>query len=198
MRNVILILVLSLLVSGCYVQSLNVFYTDDTIAAVPDLMGEWASEIHMGESVTNEQITSWAFRTDTVDTYDGDNTYSELEVVYFKLDGTYFMDFTAGQPLKGKETFCNFFWGAGLTQVHSLCKLHIKKNRLTVIPLDIEWFTDRIKEGTLGLPNVKPKRKDSNHIFTATPEEWITFLKKHKDSGDVFNPEYRFVFARSK
>ena len=100
MRNTILIVLLSLAVSGCYVQSLNVFCTDDTITAFPELMGEWKSEIQMGDAVTNKQITSWTFKTNKVETYDPENTYSELEVVYFKVADTYFMDFTAGQPVK--------------------------------------------------------------------------------------------------
>ncbi len=198
MRNTILIVLLSLAVSGCYVQSLNVFCTDDTITAFPELMGEWKSEIQMGDAVTNKQITSWTFKTNKVETYDPENTYSELEVVYFKVADTYFMDFTAGQPVKDKKEFGNFYWGAGLTRVHSLCKLDIKKSKLAIIPLNLKWFSERIKEGTLNIPYVKSKDKDSNFIFTATPEEWITFLKKYKDSEDVFNPEYKFVFTKSK
>ena len=198
MKNVILVTILSLLVSGCYVQSLNVFYTDDAKTSVPELIGEWKPEIQMGESVTNKQITSWRFTTNTVETYDEDNTYSELEVVYFKVKDSYFMDFTAGEPLKDKDSFGNFYWGAGLTLVHSLCKLEIKENELIIIPLDLEWFTDRIDEGKMTLPWVKAKHKDSNYIFTATPEEWMKFLKKHKDSNSVFNPEYKFVFMKSE
>lgn len=185
---------LSLLTSGCYVQSLNVFYADNTIAVIPELMGDWTSQIQMGESVTNH-ITFWTFGTNTVDTYDGDNAYSELEVVYFKLDGTYFMDFTAGRPLKGRDSLGNFYWGAGLTLVHSLCKLQIENDTLTLIPLDLDWFTDSIKEGTLDIPYIR-KHKSSNYIFTATPEEWIEFLDKHKDNEMVFNPKYKFVFQR--
>ena len=108
------------------------------------------------------------------------------------------MDVTAGRPLKDKDTFGNFYWGAGLTPVHSLCKLDIKENRLTMIPLDVEWFRDGINEGTLKLPHVERTSKDSNYIFTATPEEWTAFLKGHKDNEDVFNPKCRFVFTRSK
>ena len=79
-----------------------------------------------------------------------------------------------------------------------MCKLDIKKSKLAIIPLNLKWFSERIKECTLNIPYVKSKDKDSNFIFTATPEEWITFLKKYKDSEDVFNPEYKFVFTKSK
>jgi hypothetical protein len=133
-----------------------------------------------------------------VDTYDEQNTYSELEVVYFKLGDTYFMDFTAGQPQQDEDAFGNVYWGAGITIVHSLCELEIKKNKLTMTPLALEWFTDRIDEGALNVPWVKAKHKDSNYIFTATPEEWITFLEKHRDTDGVFDPEYKFVFTKTK
>jgi len=196
----ILMLILSLVVSGCYVQSLNVFYTEDAETEIPALMGEWNSRIQMGESVTNKQIKSWAFSTNTVDTYDSDNKYSQLEVVYFKVGDSYFMDFTAGEPVTAKDSdpCCNFYWGAGLVLVHSLCKLEIKKNELIIIPLDLEWFTDKIDEEKMTLSWVKAKHENSNYVFTATPSEWMTFLKKHKDSSAVFNQKHQFVFTKAK
>ena len=133
-----------------------------------------------------------------METYDEKNKYAELKVVYFKIDGTYFMDVTAGRLLKDKEESGNSYWGVGVTFVHALCKIDIGKNKLTIIPLDSGWFTDRIKDGTLNLPYVKSTAEDGNEIFTATPEEWVTFLKKYKDSKDVFNPKYKFVLTRNK
>lgn len=190
-----MLLLLSLLASGCYVQSLHVFYTDDAKIDIPDLMGDWTSQVQMGKPLTR-QITSWTFNADTVDTYDEDDVYSELEVVYFKLDDTYFMDFTAGQVVKGQDSLGNSFWGIGVTFVHSLCKLQIANDTLTLIPLDLDWFEKEIQKGTMDVPYIKPDHKDANYIFTATPDVWMEFLKIHKDNEAVFNPKYQFVFQR--
>ena len=198
-RNGILIVMLSLIASGCYVQSLNVFYTDDAKVDLPEIVGDWKSEIQIGESVTNKQITSWTFTTNTVDTYDKANVYSELKAVYFKVGGTCFMDFTAGDLSKGdKRNVFNDYWAASVTPVHSLCKVDVKGDRLTLIAPDVTWLTDRMKKGRLNLSYVKSKDKDSNYIFTATPKEWMTFLRKHKDSEELFNTQHTFVSTRTK
>ena len=197
MNNIILTIMFSLLISGCYIQSLNVFYTDDAKTSIPELIGTWKPEVQMGDSVTNQKITPWRFTTDTVETYDEDNTFSELEVVYFRINDSYFIDFTAGSPLKDNDSFSNIYWSAGQTLVHSLCKLEIKGDKLTIIPLDLEWFIDRIDEEEMTPPWVKAEHEDSNYIFTATPEEWMKFLKKYKDNDSVFDPEYKFVFTKN-
>ena len=198
MRNTIMLMALSLVVSGCYVQSINTFYTDNAKIDLPELTGEWISEVQMGDSVTNKQITPWTFTTNTVSTYDPYNTYSQLDVAYFIVDGTYFMDSTAGQPQKEDGNCGSMYWLSGITLVHTLCKLEIKTNSLTLTPLNLEWFTNRINEGTLSVPYVKSNYEDSNYIFTATPEDWISFLRKYKDDAGVFDPDLKFVFKRKQ
>lgn len=197
MRHTILIVLVSLLVSGCYVQSLNVFYTDEVKVDLPELMGDWKFEIQRGDSITNKQITHWTFTANAVETYDTENTYSELDVVYFKVDGTCFMDFTAGDLREGDGECFNLFWSVGITPVHSLCQLETTTNTLTLIPLSYEWFTDRIEDETMKLSYVKSNRKDAPYIITATSEEWIAFLREYKDSEDVFNPKHKYVFTKN-
>lgn len=195
MKRITMLLLLSLLASGCYVQSLHEFHTSDAVVEIPDLAGDWAVVLQMGKAPTN-QITCWTFSANIVDTYDGDNIFSELEVVYFQLDDTRFMDFTAGQPAKGQHTLGNAYWNAGITPVHSLCKLILADDTLTLIPLDLSWFDAQIKDGTLPLPHIKPNHPNANYIFTATPGDWTHFLRTHKDNNEVFNPKFQFTFQR--
>jgi len=198
MKKIILPLLLSVFLSGCYVQSLYKFYTDDLKIELPQIVGDWTSEILMGEDVSNKKISPWKFtQQNTIETYDKDNRYSELEVVYFRIGDNIFIDFTAGNPLRESRDFCNFFWGAGITLTHSLCKVSIEDNNLIIIPLNIKWFEDRIEKKKLGLSFVKAD-KDSNYIFTAPTNQWILFLKKYADDQDVFDEEYRFVFKKKE
>lgn len=188
---------LCVFLTGCYVQSLNKFYTDNLKIELPQIAGEWISIIHMGKDVSNKKISPWKFTKDTIETYDEDDRYSALNVVYFKIHDNLFMDFTAGNPLKGSEDFFNFFWGAGITLTHSLCKVSIEDDKLIIIPLNIEWFEDRIKEKKLNLSFVKADR-ESNYIFTAPTRQWISFLKKYASDKDVFDEKHRFVFKKKK
>ena len=195
MKNKVLLLLLCVFLSGCYVQSLNKFYTDDLKIEIPQIVGEWISIIHMGKDVSNKNISQWKFTKDKIETYDEDNKYAELEVVYFKIGDNLFMDFTAGKPSKASDDIGNFFWGAGVTLVHSLCRVTFRDGNLVMTPLNVEWFEDRIKEKKLDLSFVKAD-KDSNYIFTAPPEQWITFLKTYANDKDVFSEKYKFVFKK--
>ena len=195
--QILLMLTLLSLLSGCYVQSLHVFYSKETIVEVPEILGEWELKTEMGSDVREKSITPWRFTEERVETYDESNRFSELEVVYFRINGWLFMDFTAGEPFQDQDFDTNFYWGAGITRVHSLCKVQIDDGKLVLIPPDPEWFTKRFETNSLPeLPHIKTK--DSNFIFTATTEQWHEFLRKHADTTAVFNPKYRFVLKRKK
>lgn len=195
MKEKVLLLLFCVLLSGCYIQSLNKFYTDDLKTELPQIAGEWISIIHMGEDVSNKNISPWKFTKGKIETYDENNKYSELEVVYFKIGDNLFMDFTAGNPSKASKDIGNFFWGAGVTHTHSLCRITFGDDNLVIIPLNIDWFEDRIKEKKLNLSLVKAD-KDSNYIFTAPTDQWISFLKTYASDKDVFSEKYKFVFKK--
>ena len=197
MKKILLLLLFCGFLSGCYVQSLNKFYTDDLTVKFPQVIGEWHSAIQMGDDVSVKKISPWKFTEDTMETYDEDNKYSELEVVYFKIGTNMFMDVTAGEPMKDSEDFGNGFWSVGITLVHSLCKIAVKEDTLVFVPMNMDWVEKKIENKKLKLSFVKAD-KDSNYIFTASSKEWASFLEKHADDKDMFNDEYKFVFKKSK
>ena len=189
---------LCILLSGCYVQSLTKFYTDDLKVELPQVVGDWASIIHMGDDVSAEKITPWKFTEDTIETYDANDKYSELQVVYFRIGDNLFMDFTAGEPSKDdSEGSGNLFWGAGVTLTHSLCRITIKEDSLIMVPMNIEWLEEKIEDKALALSFVKAD-KDSNYIFTVSAEQWVVFLKTHADEKNLFDEDLKFEFQRAK
>jgi len=193
-KKVLLLLFCGLLLSSCYIQSLNKFYTDDLKVELPQIEGEWNSIIQMGEDVSNKKnISPWKFTKDKIETYDENNKYSELEAVYFKIGDNLFMEFTAGRPSKSLGDIGNFFWSAGITGTYSLCRVTLTDDNLVIIPLNYKWFEDRMKEKTLNLGCVKT---DNNCIFTAPTEQWTSFLKKYGSDKDVFSESYKFVFKK--
>jgi hypothetical protein len=163
---------------------------------LPQIEGAWLPTVQIGQDVSNKNISPWVFTEDKIESYDVDNKFAELEVVYFKIDDSLFMDFSAGKPFKDtKEQFGNFFWGAGITRTHSVCRITFKDDNLIIIPLNIEWFKERIKENKLDLSYVKAD-KSINCIFTATTEQWVSFLKTYANDKDVFSDKYKFVFRK--
>ena len=68
---------------------------------------------------------------------------------------------------------------------------------MVIIPLNFEWFEDRIKKKKLTLSFVKAD-ESSNYIFTAPTKQWISFLKKYAGDKNVFDKKHRFVFKKKK
>ncbi len=190
-----LLLLSCIFISGCFVQSLNKFYTDDMKVDLPQIEGTWDSTIQMGEDVAGKKISPWKFSKDKVESYDVDGIYSELSVVYFKIGDDLFVDFTAGEPTKDKKPIANFFWMAGITLTHSLCKITFKDDTMVVIPMSLEWFIKKIEDKQMPLGYVKVE-SISKHVFTASTEEWISFLKAHASDKDVFSEKIQYVFKK--
>ncbi|MBN2544120.1 hypothetical protein JXI42_14765 [bacterium] len=195
MRIKLLAIVLCFMLSGCYIQSLSKFYTEDLVVELPQIIGEWESVIQIGDSVSEKNISPWVFMEDKVASYDENNLYSELDVAYFKIGDVYLIDFTAGSASKDDEELGNPFWGVGITLTHSLCKIDLDRDYLVITPLNFEWFEDKIKDSTLILDYVIPD-EESNYIFTASSSDWVEFLKKHIEDEGLFAEKYKFVFKR--
>lgn len=194
MRNIILA-ICGIILTGCYIQSLNRFYTDDQKIDFPEIYGEWISSVQTGEDVSNRQISPWIFYEDEIESYDRDNTFGELEAVYFRIGETVLLDFTAGEPSRNSDGCGNLFWDSGITQTHSLCKVSLDKEILVITPLNFDWFEDQIEAGSLNLSFVKADA-NSNYVFTASADQWSAFLKENINSRDLFDESNQFVFRR--
>jgi hypothetical protein len=205
MKNKVLLIFFCFLLSGCYIQSLNKFYTNDLKIELPQISGEWIPLNPEGKDVSDKSIPPWKFSNyegnseGTIDTFDvefkGNNKYSELEVAYFKIGDNIFMDYTAGE-LSGHRLLHgeigNFFWTTGVTITHSVCKIIFENDHLIIIPINYKWFEDRINENTMNLSFIRT----DNYIFTATTEQWVSFLKTYGSDKDVFSEKNKFVFKK--
>jgi hypothetical protein len=180
-----------LILCGCYVQSLNPFYTDKNKIALAEINGDWFSTVQIGKSVANKKVAPWRFTQKTVTTFDEDNVCSVLDVVYFKAGKNTFIDVTAGAPMRSE----NIFWNSGVILAHTVCRIEQANEEMTITPLNYKWVKDNLKE--IGLSYVQPKAKDSNFIFTCTSEDWEKFLEKYGDNKEAFNPDCAFVFKRT-
>ena len=190
MKKILFICLLVLLTPGCIIQSIHPFYTEGTKVELNEINGEWISIIQLGDKIENKGICPWSFKNKTIITYDDKNIKSKLECTYFKVGDKLFVDTTAGEP----EVEINLCWAAGITLVHTLCKVNLDNNTLELIPINAEWFDNRIEEKMLDMSYVKVGM--DNYLFTITSKEWVKFLEKHADNPELFNKNYSYIFKR--
>ena len=178
-------------ICGCIVQSLNPFYTAGTVIESPVKNGEWEMIDKNGKP---EMGNPWLFEKDKITTYDEGGLPGVVKVVYFMVEDTMFMDATVDEP---NQKVCTW-WAMNLTPVHTICRVEIHDDTLTLKPIDYEWIAKALEDKTFNLPYLKKKTWDS-FLITASSQELIDFLKKNRHDSKLFSETHAMIFMmRSK
>lgn len=186
-----------LLLSGCFVQSISPFYTDDLKTDVPEIIGKWVP-IALGEKKDVQNVMPWTCTQNTIESYDANNNFAEIDVTYFTLENVLYVDYTAGE-LKDKngKQVGNTYWNTVMRPVHWLCKVTLSNDTLRFTPLSMGWFQDNVKNDTLPLPYVTQKKSDGI-IITATTKQWVNFLQAYGGKKELFDEKQELVFTRKQ
>jgi hypothetical protein len=195
-KSFVLLFSLSLLIfSGCVVQSLNPFYTEDAAVKLPELNGSWYLVKTGKDDASADYKSPWVLKDNgEFRTFDDKGNSGVLEVKFFKVDGVVFIDLYPGDI---EESKVNFWWAMHVVPVHSLCKVKADKDQMSLIPLDYNWLQDQLKAGKVKLPFLKADNEDI-FIFSASSSKWMALLKELKDNEEAFPPERAYVFKRKK
>ena len=91
--------------TGCFIQSIYPFYTEETKVELNEINGEWVSIVQLGDDVEKKKITPWSFSNKSIVSYDEKNIKSKIDCTYFKVGENLFIDTKADEPdTKRKET----------------------------------------------------------------------------------------------
>jgi hypothetical protein len=175
--------------SGCIVQSLHPFFTEDAVIDAPVKKGNWTM---INKKGTLMMPKPWVFENNRITVYDEHGASGIVNVVYFKVEDKIFMDAIADDPDKGICTW----WAMHLTPVHTICQVKIKSDSVLLSPINYEWIEKAIKDRSLGLPHLERKSQDFL-VFTAEPKEWMDFLKRHINDTELFSETHALKFVQN-
>ena len=177
--------------SGCIVQSLNPFYTEESLIDTPEsILGKW--KLVKSPFVGDDDVLPWRFETDEVITFDKNNNEAILTVRYFKIDENIYASFFPDEP----DNKLNTYWVACIQPVHTCCKVEISKNQLVFEPINLNYIIKLIEKGEK-IPYFKPENdEDQNIIFTASSDQWFSLLKKYNNDQKLFSEEDKFLLKR--
>ena len=189
------IILASLLFSGCFIQSFQPFYTEAAIVKPTAILGSWQLVERGDENVAEEYPEPWEFEVDETTTFE-DGVSSTLSTTYFKVKNMTFVDFSPAEP----EEEPNEWWGLHTIPVHSVCKITLSKETLIVTPLDGEWVQEMLEEKKISLSyiDIDIDSEDEHIVLTSSPEELLSFLKKHGNNSDAFTDDNAHIFQRTK
>ncbi|MFC1452370.1 hypothetical protein ACFLSJ_03390 [Verrucomicrobiota bacterium] len=197
--GVLMSLTLLLFATGCLVQSLHPFFTEDVVVEAPETHGEWRMVRQFGDDVSDKGIPPWVFGESEIKTFDEVGRPSNVEPTYFRVKERLFADWTAGElPNENKEGTPNMYWCCLVSACHSVFRVAATSNSLTLIPLNPDWLSAGGKRGRVKLSHVVVDDQHSNDrvVYTARPKEWVSFLRKYGDNTNAFDAEGAFVFTR--
>jgi len=179
------VLMLSIII-GCRVASVQQFYCKENTVSFPlELSGQWLSDEFSLFLDKDKTVIS------SLKTKDKQNI---IYPVFFKIDKTLFVDVSLGynseiEPLPK---------GYLLIPCHVLFRIYYSNNEFSATPLSAEWINDQVKRNLIEIPHVVVKNptneKESDFLFTASPEQWSHVLKNCATIPEAF--KYKIVFKR--
>ena len=193
LSSVLIVAIFCLLLAGCYVQSLYPFYTKKAVINFPEILGDWKVIKHGEKYIPYSEQIPWKFSKDSLEIVDEKGIRSRIKATYFKVGDALFLDSTAADP--DEQGNVGGYWVAHVYPVHMLCKVVIEGDTLTLMPLNYDWLEKN--KDKLG-KEISFVEIDEPVLFTATSEQWLSFLQKHKDTKDVFDQENAYILKRSK
>lgn len=178
--------------AGCIITSFHPFYTEDAVIELPEIKGEWQL-VSIGEDkVDKDEHEPWSFGKDTIEILEPAGQRSVLDTTYFKVQNTVFLDTTA---VEADENDVGLWWAMHVVPTHLLSKVMLEGDSLRIVPLDYEWFEDNTDNSEGDLPSITDD-KSRVILYTATPEQWMAFLKEHHNDKDIYLEDNTYVLER--
>ncbi|MCE5248686.1 hypothetical protein LLG96_00550 [bacterium] len=176
----IAVLALAFFSGGCLVTSLNPLYTDKDIVYEESLVGSWRSD---------SDKETWMFEKEGKNAYTlfifDKETSGKFEVKLIRLGGWLFIDMFPAEPEN-----VNLYYYLHTIPTHSFIKVSIEDNTLKLAFMELEWFQERIKNGTdIGLQYVTRQDESDMVLLTAPTDQLQAFVMKHADNDSLFKFE---------
>ncbi len=186
------ILLTALTQSGCFIQSFQPFYTQDTLVESTATLGEWYLVMEGEEVIAEDYPEPWVFGKEQITTFH-DSVSSELDVKYFRVNGFDFIDFSPSESVSG----VNAWWQLHTVPVHSVCKLKFSADSLSLTPLDGGWVEKMLDEKKISLPYISVDDDEDHIVLTASAQELVSFLNEYGDNEEAFPSETEHLFKRT-
>jgi hypothetical protein len=181
------------LLNGCLIYSVNCFYTDDLKVEAPgQILGDWKLLVSYGENVEKKNITPWLFSKEQIISYDTKNKCSDFAVTFFKINNVLLADVVP------KSSLNNDYWNCCVVPMHILVKVVLKKDKLELIPLNVEWFKKSGNTKVKDLPYAGYEGKDDIRIYNVSSAKWVKFLKANISNKNLFWDKNKFVLTKLK
>lgn len=188
-----LTLVALLLLSGCWVSSINPLYEETTIDhlhVVPDdvvfdqsLIGIWIAADNKCTTMLTIASKGTVYDLQSTDQGEGcSENKSHRQARLVKLDTHYFLDVS---PME--DDVCDM-----CAAKHDILLVKFDSARLSLIPIDSDWLKKSLEAKAVTLSTVA----GDTDTITASSQELKAFCRQFADDKEAFKPNSAFGFKR--
>jgi hypothetical protein len=170
--------------SGCYVQSIQPYYTDATVVFDSTLVGTWVSDEDDQYVFTLSDTTHGTY---TLTSEQGDAP-ARFQAVLVELGGADFLDIYPEAPQTENTIYVDH-----LLRMHDLLKLKMDADTLFVSGFDAEWLQNAIDKKRIRISNVP---LDGAILLTGPTSELQTFVAKYAKTPAAFSQPAKFIRSR--
>ena len=190
--------VLLLFLSGCVVQSFGPFCSDQSLIYLKEVTGQWSLQTDYGDNVRTNAIRPWVFSGESATNckllaFDKQNNGATFEARFFKLGNNVFVDVFPKDFADDAKV--NAYWAWTVYPTHTVCKVELTDDKLTLKPLDYDWLKKNLDQHKVSLPYIG--KLDDWVLFIASPEQWEAFLAKQSTNTEAFVEKHAFLLKKA-
>jgi hypothetical protein len=207
-KIIFLTILLLAILPGCLVKSLHPYYADKDLLFKEELLGNWSGKDSSGWEISRHMKKTGLFNPGTPDKaydiiYTDSKGRSKFIAHIFLLDEQLYIDFYPEEDA-GNTDLGSFHY----IQAHSLARLTISKNNLTIQWFNEEWLMNLFNQNRIRIAHERipydPDDKNPDRdqvILTAPTEDLQKFILKYGKDPNAFDKgknksDYTFVLSR--
>ena len=202
-RNYILISLVILLMSGCFVKSLHPFYKENEAIFNQELTGDWLGDDSSTWKIEQGKKFTGLFKPDMPEksyliTYTDKKGVALFKVCLFKLGNRYFFDF---YPEEIEST--NELMAIHLVPMHTVARVDFSPEKMMIQWYNEEWLIGLFRQNKIRIAHEKVpindgKMEEDNFqvVLTASTDDLQKFMLKYMDDPTAFKNDYTFVLRK--
>ncbi|MDP1621211.1 MAG: hypothetical protein Q8M08_02620 [Bacteroidales bacterium] len=202
-KNIFLISLMIILVSGCFVKSLHPFYREKDLLFKKELLGTWTGDDSSEWKIEQNRKFSGIFKPDIPEnvyliTYTDKKGTSQFIVNLFKLGNRLFLDFYPEEKESSNE-----LRSLHLVAMHTVARVDLAPDKMIIRWYNEEWLIGLFKQNKIRIAHEKVPYEsgkiDDNFqvILTASTGDLQKFMLKYAEDPNAFKNDYTFILRKT-
>lgn len=176
--GMLVVIAAAMLATGCWMLSINPLYFESDLILEPSLVGVWNDP--KGGSSKTWTIEAAEGKTYHLTTQESDAPDGSFEAHLLRLGGNLYLDLYPDEVEHGNE-----FQIGHLVPAHSIWRMTLKGDDLSLDCIDANWLEAKIDSGLVSIDHIRP---ENVIVLTASTKDLQAFVQKYPDESLTGEP----------